>query len=107
MDVTAFDDIVPDVESALQRFHPRGSQFLIRFPNNVGVFLLSYSGKYGNSWEVAPIAFTAPGLVNWEFIGMSRELSGFATDDVRGGLDTQDVLDFLSQMHTYSRSVAE
>lgn len=100
----AFDAMASHVQEALQRPHPRGSQFLIRFSNNVGVSLLSFSGKYGNSWEVAPIAFTAPGLESWEFIGKSRELPGFGVDDVRCGLDTQDVLNFLIAMQIYSIS---
>ena len=70
-----------------------GVQYLFRFPNNYGAWIIKHLGSYGSSrdlWEVAVIYFDGD---EWD-LTYDTEI----TDDVEGCLTDQDVLELLRRI---------
>lgn len=78
-----------------------GIQILFRFSNGKGVSVVRHSFSYGGTngfWEAAPLNYLSDGW-EWEFIGMSHNLPGFADrDDVAGWLTEPEVDEILAMV---------
>lgn len=78
-----------------------GIQIRFRFPNGRGVSVVRHSFSYGADsglWEAAAIEYNSDEFQNWHFIGLSMNLPGFESDDVRGWLSESDVDEIISMV---------